>query len=189
MGLMAQSRGHPRVLQLQAPAAPGCRKGPIVSLADPTGAKVSWRFLHQPWALGLSPRGTCPLQGTAGCQQLSLGPRGMQELPAHLTLSAEPRGAGHSPSLAREVTASPASRELPALLSSSALGPGSDGASCSWRRRPSLPGAEPSAWQGQPHLLGRRQKLGNLPAFAAFRLAAAHGGSRSARVFAQRDRR
>lgn len=104
-------------------------------------------------------------------------------------VSAEPRGARHNLSLAREVTASLASRELPARLSISALGPGTDGASCSWRRRSSLPGAEPSAWQGQPHLLGRRQKLGSLPAFAAFRLAASHGGSRRARVFAQRERR
>lgn len=63
------------------------------------------------------------------------------------------------------VTAGFACHELPTLLSISALGPGRDGASCSWHRRSSPPGAEPSAWQGQPHLLGRRQKLGNLPAF------------------------
>lgn len=180
---MAQSRGHPGVLQLQAPAAPGCRRGPAVSLADLTGAEVSWRFLHQPWELGLSPRGTCPLQGTDPANTSLPGAGSTSHT------SAEPRGARPSLRLAGKVRASFASRELPALLSIPALGPGADGASCSWRRRSSLPGAEPSAWQGQPHLLGRRQKLGNLPAFAASRLAASHGGSRRARVFAQRERR
>lgn len=118
------------------------------------------------------------------------GPRRQrQELAAHPACVQEPRCAQHNLSLAGEVTASFACRELPTLLGISALGPGTDGASCSWRRRSSLPGAEPSAWQGQPHLLGRRQKLGNLPAFAAFRLAASHGGSKRVRVFAQREKR
>jgi len=189
---MAQSTVYPVVLHLRASAAPGCRD----RLLCMTSIYVS---LEQ-----MCPGGSCIRAGLWGCPQempVSSGallvpantlpeapPQGLhrqrQELAAHPACVEEPQGAQHNLSLAGEVTASFACRELPTLLSISGLGPGADGASCSWRRRLSLPGAEPSAWQGQPHLLGRRQKLGNLPVFAAFRLAASHGGSKRARVFA-----
>lgn len=108
-----------------------------------------------------------------GCSELDGAalPRGYQQQhgalgPSLSHLCESPEVPSTAPAWQGEgVTAGFACHELPTLLSISALGPGRDGASCSWHRRSSPPGAEPSAWQGQPHLLGRRQKLGNLPAF------------------------
>lgn len=186
---MAQSRVHPAV-HLCARSAPGCRERPL----SMTGIQVSLEQMCPGGSCIRAGLRGCLLQGITGpCQHTPGGPaagspRQRQELAAYPTCR-EPSGAQHNLSLAGEVTASFACHELPALLSIPALGPGTDGASCSWRRRSSLPGAEPSAWQGQPHLLGRRQKLGNLPAFAAFWLAASHSGSKRACVFAQREKR
>lgn len=119
-----------------------------------TGANVPWRFLHQSWVLGLSPRDVCLLRGTAGpCQHPPGGP-------AAGSPQAEV-GAGSTPHVHARAQRCPAQaepgrgRSLPHLPAVSSPRCSASLLLARVRMEPAAPGAGARLCQALSHLPGR----------------------------------